>query len=62
MPTQSNDLLDLRNARYSTIRHWFIIGSIGEATYRASLHSLGLRGEDIDHEVNSAKQEKSYGN
>lgn len=57
MPTISNDYLDLRNAKATKVRHWFQTGQIGEATYRASLHILGLRGGDIDREVNSAKEE-----
>jgi hypothetical protein len=49
---------ELFNAKQSSVRYWFIVGSIGEATFRASLHILGLRGQDIDSEVALAKMEK----
>lgn len=59
MPTVSNDYLDLRNAKSTRIRSAFQSAQIGEATYRASLSILGLRGEDIDNEVRSAREEKA---
>ncbi len=49
---------DVLYAKQSSVRYWFIMGSIGEATYRASLHILGLRGQDVDAEVALAKMEK----
>ncbi len=58
MPTLSNDYLDLRNAKASSVRYWFIVGAIGEATFRASLSILGLRGQDIDAEVALTKMER----
>lgn len=57
MPTVSNDYLDLRDTKASKVRHWFQSDLIGEATYRASLSILGLRGGDIDQEVQSALAE-----
>ncbi len=57
MPTISEPDHDLRNARASSVRYWFITGALGEATYRASLLILGLRGQDIDAEVALAKME-----
>ncbi len=33
-------------AKHFSVRYWFIEGSLGEATFRASLHILGLRGQD----------------
>lgn len=59
MPTLSNDYLDLRYAKATRIRSAFQSAQIGEATYRTSLSILGLRGGDIDNEVNSAKQEQT---
>ena len=58
MPTISEIDHDLRSARASSVRYWFISGAIGEATFRASLHILGLRGQDVDSEVALAKMEK----
>ncbi len=58
MPTISEIDHDLLSARYTALRQWFILGSIGEATFRASLHILGLRGQDIDAEVGLAKMER----
>jgi len=49
---------DILSAKYSSLRYWFITDGIGEATYRASLLILGLRGQDIDAEVALAKMEK----
>lgn len=57
MPTISEVDHDIRSAKASSVRYWFIVGSIGEATYRASLLILGLRGQDIDAEVGLAKME-----
>ncbi len=57
MPTISEVDHDLRNSDYNKYRQWFILGSIGEATFRASLHILGLRGQDIDAEVGLANME-----
>ena len=45
-------------AKHASVRYWFIEGSLGEATFRASLHILGLRGQDIDAEVALAKMER----
>jgi hypothetical protein len=58
MPTVSEIDHDIRNAKASNVRYWFIMGHIGEATFRASLHILGLRGQDVDSEVALAKLEK----
>jgi len=49
---------DILSARYSSLRYWYISGSLGEPTFRASLAILGLRGQDIDAEVALAKMEK----
>lgn len=57
MPTISEIDHDLRNYKYNSLRQWFIVGTIGEATFRASLQILGLRGQDIDAEINLAKME-----
>ncbi len=57
MPTVSNDYLDLRTARFTRIRQAYIAGLIGEATFRVSLTILGLRGGDIEAEIQSAKEE-----
>lgn len=61
MPTLSNDYLDLRSAKSTKVREWFIADLIGEATYRTSLSILGLRGGDLEAEINHAKQEKANG-
>jgi len=58
MPTISEIDHDLRNAKASSVRYWFVSGAIGEATFRASLHILGLRGQDVDSEVALAKMER----
>lgn len=59
MPTKAEpDCPDLLHAKASSIRCAFIHGLIGEATYRASLAILGLRGQDIDAEVALAKMEQ----
>ncbi len=57
MPTISEIDHDIRSAKASSIRYWFINGALGEATYRASLAILSLRGQDIDAEVALAKME-----
>lgn len=58
MPTISEPKdLDLLNAQWSQYREWFITGKIGEATYRASLHILGLRDQDLNSEINLAIME-----
>ena len=59
MPTISEPKdRDILYAKHSSVRYWFILGHIGEATFRASLHILGLRGQDIDAEVALAKMER----
>lgn len=58
MPTISEVDHDLRSHKQSSMRYWFVVGSIGEATFRASLHILGLRGQDVESEVALAKMEK----
>jgi hypothetical protein len=61
MPTISEIDHDLRNHKYSTMRKLFIEGRIGEHTFRASLLILGIRGKDLDTEVNLANMERKPG-
>lgn len=58
MPTQSNDLIDRSAWTYSRCRAAFLAGQIGEHTFRVSLSILGLRGQDIETEINCAKGER----
>lgn len=58
MPTISEPLLDLRNESYKRLREHFIVGRIGEATFRVSLRNLGLCPMDVTAEINLAKMEK----
>lgn len=58
MPTLSNDTHEREAWTYSRCRAAYISGSIGEHTFRVSLSILGLRGQDIETEINVAKAER----
>jgi hypothetical protein len=58
MPTYSNDKSENEAWSYSRSRAAYISGEIGEHTFRAELEILGLRGQDIEVEINCAKGEK----
>lgn len=52
MPTISEPLWPLRDAKIENARRCFRNGEWSEAVFKASLHAYGLRGKDIETEVN----------
>lgn len=46
------------NERLARLREQFYAGSIGEPTLRTSLLIMGLRGQELDAEVNLIKRDR----
>lgn len=59
--TTSESPLELNQWTYNRVRAAFIRGAIGEKTFEVSLVHLGLRGQEVQAEINLAKMEMPRG-